>query len=154
MTYPPLIPYLVVSDAAAAIDFYKSAFDAIELTRHTAGPMQQISHAHLLINGGSIMLSDDFSGMMGGKCMTPEALSGSPVTLHLQLTDVDAFWERAVAGGATVTMELADQFWGDRYGQVVDTFGHRWSMGQTKTVLTEEQIKDASMTYFKSGGPS
>ena len=149
MEYPPLIPYLVVSDAAAAIDFYKTAFGATELARHFAGDSTQITHAHLLINGGSIMLSDDFSGMMGGKCMTPEALDGSPVTLHLQLVDVDAFWERAVAGGAIVTMELADQFWGDRYGQVVDPFGHRWSMGQTKTVLTDEQIKEGSAVFFK-----
>jgi PhnB protein len=148
MEYPPLIPYLVVSDAAAAIEFYMNAFGAVELARAYAGDSTQISHAHLLINGGSIMLSDDFSGMMGGKCMTPEALDGSPVTLHLQLADVDAFWQRAVAGGATVTMELADQFWGDRYGQVVDPFGHRWSMGQTKTVLTDEQIKEASSAYF------
>lgn len=149
MEYPPLIPYLVVSDAAAAIEFYKAAFGATELVRHYAGDSSQITHAHLLINGGSIMLSDDFSGMMGGKCMTPEALSGSPVTLHLQLADVDALWERAVAGGATVTMELADQFWGDRYGQLVDPFGHRWSLGQTKTVLTDDQIKEASKAYFK-----
>ncbi len=149
MEYPPLIPYLVVSDAAAAIEFYKDAFGAIELTRHYAGDSTQITHAHLLINGGSIMLSDDFSGMMGGKCMTPEALSGSPVTLHLQLADVDTFWSKAVAGGATVTMELADQFWGDRYGQVTDPFGHRWSMGQTKTALSEDEVKAASKEFFK-----
>jgi len=149
MEYPPLIPYLVVSDAATAILFYKNAFGAIELARHYAGDSTQITHAHLLINGGSIMLSDDFSAMMGGKCMTPEALSGSPVTLHLQLADVDTFWEKAVAGGATVTMELADQFWGDRYGQLLDPFGHRWSLGQTKTVLTDQQIKEASRAVFK-----
>ena len=62
--------------------------------------------------------------------MTPEALGGSPVTLHLQLADVDAFWEKAVAAGAAITMELADQFWGDRYGQIIDPFGHQWSLGQ------------------------
>jgi PhnB protein len=150
MEYPPLIPYLVVTDAAAAINFYKDAFGAVELARHHAGDSPMISHAHLLINGGSIMLSDDFSQMMGGgKSMTPEALGGSPVTLHLQLADVDAFWDRAVAAGATVTMELADQFWGDRYGQVVDPFGHKWSMGQAKTMLSEDQIKEASKAFFK-----
>jgi PhnB protein len=149
MEYPPLIPYLVVSDAASAIDFYKDAFGAVELARHHAGDSPMISHAHLLINGGSIMLSDDFSEMMGGQSMTPEALGGSPVTLHLQLADVDALWDRAVAAGATVAMELADQFWGDRYGQVVDPFGHKWSLGQTKVSLSEEQIKEASKAYFK-----
>jgi PhnB protein len=137
MEYPPLIPYLVVSNAAAAIDFYKDAFGAVELARQQAGDSAMIAHAHLRINGGSIMLSDDFSEMMGGKSMTPEALGGSPVTLHLQLADVDRFWDRAVAAGATVAMELADQFWGDRYGQVVDPFGHKWSIGQTKTGIRE-----------------
>jgi PhnB protein len=149
MEYPPLIPYLVVTDAAAAIDFYKNAFGAVELARHHAGDSSRISHAHLLINGGSIMLSDDFSEMMGGKSMTPEALGGSAVTLHLQLADVDAFWDRAVAAGATVTLALADQFWGDRYGQVVDPFGHRWSMGQTKVALSEDEITEASKAFFK-----
>jgi PhnB protein len=149
MEYPPLIPYLVVTNAAAAIDFYKDAFGAVELARHYAGDSPMISHAHLRINGGSIMLSDDFSEMMGGKSMTPEVLGGSPVTLHLQLADVDAFWDRAVAAGATVTLALADQFWGDRYGQVVDPFGHKWSMGQTKTALSEDEIKEASKAFFK-----
>jgi len=148
MEYPPLIPYLVVSDAAGAIEFYKHAFGAVELARHHAGDSTQISHAHLLINGGSVMLSDDFSAMMGGASATPEALGGSPVTLHLQLADVDAFWERALAGGATVAMELADQFWGDRYGQVVDPYGHKWSLGQPKTTLTEQEIHEASKAYF------
>jgi PhnB protein len=148
MAYPPLIPYLVVSDAASAIDFYKSAFGAIELTRHNAGDSAQISHAHLLINGGSIMLSDDFSGMMGGKSMIPEALGGSPITLHLVLADVDAFWERAVAAGAEVKMELADQFWGDRYGQLTDPFGHIWSLGEQKAQLSDEQIAEAAKEFF------
>ena len=149
MDYPPLIPYLVVSNAAGAIEFYKLAFDAIELTRHTAGASEQISHAHLLVNGGSIMLSDDFSGMMGGKSVTPEALGGSPITLHLVLEDVDTFWARAVAAGALVKMELADQFWGDRYGQLIDPYGHVWSLGQTKAQLSDEQIKVASAAYFE-----
>jgi PhnB protein len=152
MEYPPLIPYLVVSDAASAIEFYKNAFGAVELTRHHAGESDRISHAHLVINGGSIMLSDDFSGMMGGKSMTPEALGGSPITLHLALADVDSFWARAVGAGAAVTMELADQFWGDRYGQILDPFGHKWSLGQQKVQRTEEEIQLASNAFFKELG--
>ena len=149
MDYPPLIPYLVVSDAAGAIEFYKLAFGAIELTRHTAGASEQIAHAHLLVNGGSVMLSDDFSGMMGGTSVTPEALGGSPITLHLVLEDVDTFWTRAVAAGALVKMELADQFWGDRYGQLVDPYGHVWSLGQKKAQLSDEQIRIASEAFFE-----
>ena len=149
MDYPPLIPYLVVSDAAGAIEFYKLAFGAIELTRHTAGASEQIAHAHLLVNGGSVMLSDDFSGMMGGTSVTPEALGGSPITLHLVLEDVDTFWIRAVAAGALVKMELADQFWGDRYGQLVDPYGHVWSLGQKKAQLSDDQIRIASEAFFE-----
>jgi PhnB protein len=109
----------------------------------------KITHAHLVISDGSIMLSDDFPEMTGGKSSTPEALGGSPVTIHLQMADVDVFWERAVAGGVTVTMPLADQFWGDRYGQFTDPFGHKWSVGQTKVSLSEEQLKEAARVWFK-----
>ena len=148
-SYPPLIPYLVVRDAAAAIDFYKTALGAMEIVRHQMPESTKITHAHLVISDGSIMLSDDFPEMTGGKSSTPEALGGSPVTIHLQMADVDIFWERAVAGGVTVTMPLADQFWGDRYGQFTDPFGHKWSVGQTKVSLSEEQLKEAARVWFK-----
>ncbi|MBB5344128.1 VOC family protein [Tunturibacter empetritectus] len=148
-SYPPLIPYLVVRDAAAAIEFYKTALGAMEIVRHQMPESTKITHAHLVISDGSIMLSDDFPEMTGGKSSTPEALGGSPVTIHLQMADVDSFWERAVAGGVTVTMPLADQFWGDRYGQFTDPFGHKWSVGQTKVSLSEEQLKEAARVWFK-----
>jgi PhnB protein len=148
-SYPPLIPYLVVRDAAAAIEFYKTALGAMEIVRHQMPESTKITHAHLVISDGSIMLSDDFPEMTGGKSSTPEALGGSPVTIHLQMADVDKFWERAVAGGVTVTMPLADQFWGDRYGQFTDPFGHKWSVGQTKVSLSEEQLKEAARVWFK-----
>jgi len=148
MDYPPLIPYLTVSDAAGAIEFYKNAFGAVELRRHYAGESPKITHSHLLINGGTIFLADDFSALMGGKSMTPEALGGSPIAIHLVLDDVDSFWERAVAAGATVAMQLADQFWGDRYGQLLDPYGHKWSLGQEKIKLTEEEIHEAAKLVF------
>ena len=148
-SYPPLIPYLVVPDAAAAIEFYKTALGAMEIVRHHMPESTKITHAHLVISAGSIMLSEDFPEMRGGKASTPQALGGSPVTIHLQMADVDSFWERAVAGGVTVTMPLADQFWGDRYGQFTDPFGHKWSVGQTKASLSEEQLKEAARVWFK-----
>ncbi len=148
-SYPPVIPYLVVPDAVAAIDFYKSALGAMEIVRHHAPESTKITHAHLVINDGSIMLSDDFSEMMGGKPSTPQALGGSPVTIHLQMADVDQFWERAVENGVIVTMPLADQFWGDRYGQFQDPFGHKWSVGHTKISLSEEQLREAARFWFK-----
>ncbi len=122
-----LTPHLSIGGgrAAEAIDFYKAAFGAQEQMRHPADDGKRILHAHLTINGASLMLADDFPEYHGGKAGGPP----EGVTLHLQVTDADAAFKRATDAGATVTMELADQFWGDRYGQVQDPFGHRWSIG-------------------------
>jgi PhnB protein len=146
---PTFIPYIVVSNAAAAIDFYKAAFNAVELMRHPAPNSDKLMHASLKINGGVLMMSDDFSASMGGKSQTPEALGGSPVTFHLAVEDADAVWAQAVAAGAEVTMLLADQFWGDRYGQLRDPFGHRWSVGQSIAKPTKEEVEEAAKAVFK-----
>jgi PhnB protein len=144
-----MLPYLTVSDGAAAIAFYKKAFGAEEHELHLAPGTTKIMNACLSINGGVFMLSDDFSAQFGGTSSTPEALGGSPVTVHLQVADVDAAWAKAVAAGAIVTMPLADQFWGDRYGQLKDPFGHKWSMAQNKVALTASEIEEAAKTSFK-----
>jgi PhnB protein len=144
----PLSPHLFVSNAAAAIDFYKKAFNAEELTRHAAPDGKRLMHAALLINGSTLMLCDDFPEYRGGKGSTPEALGGSPVVLHLQVADADPVYERAVAAGATVAMPLADQFWGDRYGQVTDPFGHTWSIGARVRKVSEEELKEAAKAQF------
>jgi PhnB protein len=146
---PAFAPYIVVSNAAAAIDFYKKAFDATELVRHSAPGTDKLMHAHLVIHGGQLFLADDFSSHMGSKSETPEALGGSPVTFHLHVDDADAAWEKAVSAGAAVTMPLADQFWGDRYGQLRDPFGHKWSIGQTKSAPTEAELEEAAKAAFK-----
>ena len=120
--------HLTIRDnrAAEAVAFYKAAFGATSaMDPHLADDGKRVMHAHLLINGGHVMLNDDFPEYRGGQAA--DAPSG--VTLHLQVADADAAWARAVEAGATVTMPLADQFWGDRYGQVQDPFGHRWSIG-------------------------
>ncbi|HEY6413808.1 MAG TPA: VOC family protein [Edaphobacter sp.] len=145
---PPLNPYLSVSNAAAAIEFYKKAFGAEETSRHFLPGTTKIMHAQLTINEGIIMLSDDFSAESGGISTTPEALGGSPVTIHMQLTDVDALWNKAVAAGATVLMPLADQFWGDRYGLLKDPFGHKWSLAQTKTHPTAVELEEGAKKAF------
>lgn len=142
---PPITPYLVVSDAAAAVEFYKKAFGAVQDGEaHLMPQTNKIMHVRLLINDSLIMLADDFSSSMGGVSMTPTALGGSPITLALNLADVQTFWDRAVAGGATVTMPLADMFWGDRYGQVTDPFGHRWSMSQTLRKMTDAEMQQSA----------
>jgi PhnB protein len=112
--------------AAEAIDFYRQAFGAEEVMRHPADDGKRLLHAHLKINGDSLMLADDFPEYSGREAGPPEG-----VTLHLHVPDADAAWKRAVDAGATVTMELADQFWGDRYGQLQDPFGFTWSIGAT-----------------------
>jgi PhnB protein len=118
--------HLTIRDnrAADAIDFYAKAFGAEEIGRHMADDGKRIMHAHLTLNGGSLMLNDDFPEFHdGGSAPAPAS-----VTLHLQVPDADAAWQRALDAGAEVRFPMADQFWGDRYGQVKDPFGFTWSI--------------------------
>jgi PhnB protein len=95
------------------------------------------------------MMCDDFCATsMGDKSQTPEALGGSPVTFHLQVDDADATWAKALAAGAQVKMPLADQFWGDRYGQVRDPFGFYWSIGQSIGKPTPAEIEEGAKAAF------
>ena len=118
-------PHLMIRNRRGkdAIEFYKAAFGAHEL-HCVPSDDGRIMHCHLEINGGSLMLNDDFPEYRkDGEAGAPEG-----VTLHLQVEDADALWTRALSAGACVTMALEDQFWGDRYGQLRDPFGHRWSI--------------------------
>lgn len=139
---PALSPYLIVDDAAAAIDFYVTAFGAVELGR-VPGPDGRLINAAVQINGFTVMLNDDFPEMTEGTSMTPKSLGGTPVTIHLTVTDVDDWFQRALDAGATVVQPLEDQFWGDRYGAVQDPFGHRWSMGQPLREVSFDEIREA-----------
>jgi PhnB protein len=130
---PPVSPYLTVENAARMMAFYKEAFGAIELTRQPMPGTDKLMHVAFTINGGLVMMSDDFPEKNDGTRRTPVALGGTAVTIHLDLADVDAVWARAVAAGAKVVMPLADMFWGDRYGVVEDPSGHRWSLATRKT---------------------
>jgi PhnB protein len=118
--------HLTIRDgkAADAIAFYRDAFGAeTAMDPMMADDGKRIMHAHLMINGGSLMLNDDFPEYGGG------ATAPGSATLHLQVSDADAVWNRALEAGATEKMPLADQFWGDRYGQLSDPFGFTWSIG-------------------------
>jgi PhnB protein len=139
---PAVLPHLVVDNAAAAIDFYVKAFGAEEIGR-VPGPDGKLVHAAVRINGSTVMLNDDFPEMCGGKSMTPTSLGGTPVTIHLTVTDVDTKFQRALDAGATLVMPLDDQFWGDRYGMVADPFGHQWSLGQPVREVSPEEIQAA-----------
>jgi PhnB protein len=139
---PAVSPHLVVDDAAAAIEFYVKAFGATEIGR-VPGPDGRLVHAALKINDATVLINDDFPEMSGGKSMTPTSLGGTPVTIHLTVTDVDDKFQRALDAGATVVAPLEDQFWGDRYGLVRDPFGHQWSLGQPVREVSMAEIKEA-----------
>jgi PhnB protein len=136
----PVTPYLTCSGAADAIEFYKRAFDARELVR-LPGPDGKVMHACLDINGGSVMLDDEHPQMNN---RSPQSLRGTPVTLHLIVDDVDAVIEKATAAGAKVVVPVADMFWGDRYGQIEDPFGHRWSVATPQRRLSEIELREAA----------
>ena len=145
--YPPLAPYLTVSDAAGAIAFYVEAFGAEEIERALTPDGQKIMHAEVAINGGMIMLSDDFAESPT-EGSTPEALGGSPVTIHLSVEHPEALWERAVAAGAEVTMPLKRQFWGALYGRLRDPFGHHWSIISTVEPISDEELREGASEAF------
>jgi uncharacterized glyoxalase superfamily protein PhnB len=115
-------PYLMVSDANAASEFYQAAFGAEEVAR-MAAPDGRLMHVHLYVNGASIMLSDPFPEH-GHALKDPQAF-----TLHLQVERAEPWWDRAVKAGAEVAMPLQDMFWGDRYGSLKDPYGVSWSIG-------------------------
>lgn len=145
-----LIPHLVVNDASAAIDFYVKAFGAEEISRHTVPDGKKIMHASLQIAGNTVFLNDDFPEMCGGKSGTPQAIGGTPITLHLQVDDAQAVWDKAVASGAKTQMPLALQFWGDKYGSLIDPFGHQWAVCETVKKLSEAEMKAASEAVFQA----
>jgi PhnB protein len=132
-------PHLVCAGAADALEFYKKAFGATEIGR-MPGPGGKIMHAEIRIGDSRVMLADAFPdwGSNG-----PLALKGTPVFIHLYVNDADAAWQQAVDAGAKPIMPLADMFWGDRYGQVEDPFGHRWSIATHKHDMTPEQMQEA-----------
>ncbi|MFA8393285.1 VOC family protein [Burkholderia ubonensis] len=143
-----LTPHLICAGAADAIEFYRQAFNAVERVRLPA-PNGKLMHACLTIGDSSLMLVDEMPehGALG-----PKALNGTAVCLHLFVPDVNAAIAQAVAAGAKVTMPAADMFWGDRYGQVEDPFGHRWSLATHQRDLTPEQIREAMASAPGCGG--
>ncbi len=123
-----LTPHIQIGDkrATEAIDFYKTAFGATEVGRMVAEDGVRLMHAHVHINGASLMLHDEFPEYVRPE--EADVAGGSGMTLHLKVDDADKWFDRAVAAGAAVVMPPEDTFWGDRYGQVKDPFGYRWSI--------------------------
>jgi PhnB protein len=137
-------PHLIVKGAAKALDFYRQAFGAKEQVR-MAAPDGSIMHAQMQIGDSVIMLVDE-KPEMGSR--GPQTLGFSTVLLNIYCDDADAMFARATRAGATVTMPLADMFWGDRYGQLTDPFGHVWSIATHKKDVTPAEMKKAMEEMF------
>lgn len=132
-------PHLVCRDAAGALDFYVKALGAQEEFR-LPGPDGRLAHAQMRIGGCAIMLGEEAPSW---GALSPKALKGSPVTIHLYVDDVDLFTERAVKAGAQVTMPVADMFWGDRYGTIEDPWGHKWGIATHQREVSPEEMAEA-----------
>ncbi len=129
--------YLIVNDAAGAIEFYKQAFGATEIMR-LRGPGERIGHAEIRIGNSTIMLADEFPDF---GAVSAQTMGGSPIRIHLQVDDVDALAARAVAAGAKVVRPVQDQFYGERSGQFSDPFGYTWMISTQTEQLTAEEIE-------------
>jgi PhnB protein len=136
--YHTITPYLSVDGAEQAIEYYKKAFGAKERVRMDA-PGGKIGHAELEIGDSLVMLADSFPQ---SSTKPPRELGGTTASVFMYVEDVDAVVKKAVDEGATVTMEVADQFWGDRFGSIQDPFGHSWSLATHVEDLSSEEIAE------------
>jgi PhnB protein len=146
-----LIPHLVCDPCAEAIEFYKKAFGAEELSRIPAPDGRRIMHAAIRIGTSFVFLVDDFPEFCGGKASSPKALQGTPVSLHHYVANCDAAIKRAQDAGATVAMPAQDMFWGDRYGVVIDPYGHKWSFATHVKDLTPDEMRAGMKEAFAHG---
>ena len=141
-----ITPHLVVRNAVEAVDFYRKALGAEVLGIHKT-PEGRVMHAELKIGDSMLFLADEFPGM--GTCSSPQTLNGTCVTLNLYTSDVDRLFNQAVSAGAAVIMPLSNQFWGDRYGQLKDPFGHIWALGQHVEDVSREEMERRGREAFE-----
>lgn len=139
-------PHLIVRGAAKAIDFYKKAFGAEEVMRMPGPDGKSLMHAELKIGNSHVMLCDEAPDW---GAVSPQALNGSPVSIHLYVEDVDAVYDRATKAGAKPTMPITDMFWGDRFGKLTDPFGHHWSVATHKEDVPPEECMKRAATACK-----
>src|SRR5919198_4573258 len=144
--YHSINPYLVVRNAARAIEFYKKAFGAEERFRMYGPDGKTIMHAELKIGDSIFMLSEESEEM---KAHSPESIGGSPVSLYVYVRDVDQIFNQAVSEGATVLKPVNDQFYGDRSGYLKDPFGHLWSIATHKKDLSPDELRKAGQAFFE-----
>ena len=145
--YRTATPYLILNDAASAIEFYKNAFGATELVR-LADSTGKVMHAEIRIGSSPLMLADEFPDM---GYRSPQSLGGSPVSILLYVEDVDTLFRQAVAAGAKETMAVADQFDGDRRGTLTDPFGHVWLLATKIEDVSPEEMRKRFDNMMKQG---
>ncbi|HEY8506476.1 MAG TPA: VOC family protein [Gemmataceae bacterium] len=145
-----VIPHLIIRGAARAIDWYKQAFGATGDCVMQMPGSDKVMHAEIRINGSPVMIADEFPEWGSH---SPQSLNGSPVTIHLYVPDVDSVFARAVELGAKAEMPVQDMFWGDRYGKLIDPFGHHWSVAtHVRDVPAEEMMRAAQEAMAGAGG--
>ena len=142
--YHTLIPYIAVDDATAAIDFYQRAFGAKERLR-MAGPAGMIAHAELEIGDSIVMLSDPFPQ---SSSRPPKELGGTSAGIFVYVDNVDELYKQAIDAGATSTMEPENMFWGDRFGSVMDPFGHSWQIATHVEDVAPEEMEKRSAEWM------
>jgi PhnB protein len=141
--YHTITPQMTLDNAAQMIDWYKRALGAVEVSRNV-GPDGKIMHAEIAIGDSRVMMNDAVMGNKG-----PQAFGGSPVAFWVYVPDCDTLYERAVGAGARVQMPLADQFWGDRGGAVIDPAGFIWWIATRKEDLTQAEMQRRAADFFK-----
>jgi PhnB protein len=140
------MPYLIIKDAARAVDFYRNAFDAIEVVR-LEGADGRIAHCEIKIGDASILLADEWEGV---GATSPSALGGSPVIIHLEVDDVDTIAQRAIDAGAKVIFPVQDQFYGERAGRLQDPFGHLWLLSTKIESVPAPEMRERERSWIKA----
>jgi PhnB protein len=143
--YYTVTPYLTIRGAGEAIDWYKKAFGAEEVVR-MPGPDGKLMHAEIKIGNSMVMLGEE-NLEWGAK--SPQALGGSPISIHLYVPDVDASFKRAVEAGGTAQQPPTDMFWGDRFGKLADPYGHQWSLATHKEEVAPDEMNRRMEAAFK-----
>lgn len=136
-------PTLTVRKGTQAIEFYKQAFGAEARGVHVL-PDGRLAHAEIKIGDSVVMLADEFPPM----ALSPETIGGTASSIYIYAENIDQLWDRAVKVGATVTMPLANQFWGDRFGVLTDPFGHRWNLAQHIEDVAPDELERRSKEMF------
>jgi len=142
-----ITPHVVVRDAARAVEWYTSVLGAEERLRIPV-PDGRLMSVELRFGDSAVMLVDEFPEM---GIVSPQTLGGTYMALHLMVDDVDRVWQRALDAGAEVFHPLQDSFWGERHGQVIDPFGHRWGLAQHLRYVSPEELVGAAQEMFATG---